>query len=97
MKLVPGPKRILVEFVPVKDQSVGGIYIPDEAQNVDIVEAAVIGSERFSDKDKQFEPGDNIIFRRDGAAEIEIRNEKYLLVHEDNVIAVINLSKPKKK
>jgi len=93
MKLIPGPKRVLVEYVEGREQSVGGIYLPEEVQQIEIIEAAVVGFERFNDQDRKFEPGDNIIFRRDGAAEITIRGEKYLLVHEDNIIAIINLSK----
>ena len=96
MNLIPGPKRILAEYTEGKEQSVGGIYIPEEAREDEIVEAAVIGAQRFNDKDRSFKPGDNIIFMRKGAAEIVIRNTKYFLVHEDNIIAVINLLKKKK-
>lgn len=94
MKLIPGPKRILAEFTPGKDQSVGGIYLPEETQGKEIVEAEVIGTERFNKDDREFGPGDNIMFMRQGAVEIEIRGVKYFLVHEDNVIAVIKLPSP---
>jgi co-chaperonin GroES (HSP10) len=93
MKLIPGPKRILAEYIEGKEQSVGGIYIPEEAQQKEIIEAEVVGAERFRDDDYKFEPGDNIIFMRSGAVEVEIRNTKYFLVHEDNIIAVISFPK----
>ena len=92
MKIVPGPKRILAEFKEGRDQSVGGIYIPEEAQQKEIIEAEVVTGERFKDEEKSFNAGDNILFMRSGAVEVEIRNTKYFLVHEDNIIAVISFT-----
>jgi co-chaperonin GroES (HSP10) len=93
MKLVPGPERVLVEFKEGKTQSAGGIHLPDSVKETEIFEARVIETERFHDKEYKFKPEDHILFRRDGAAEIEVRGTKYFLVHEANIIVVIRSSK----
>jgi co-chaperonin GroES (HSP10) len=94
MRLVPGPRRLLVEYKEKEEERrVGSIIIPETAEEKEVVEAKIVGTERFSDEDRKIEPGDNAVFMRTGAAEVIIRNTKYFLVHEDNIIAIINLGK----
>ena len=76
MVLKAGKNRLLVEYVEAKEMSSGGIIIPDEAKEAQIIESKVIGS------------NDTVFFALEGAVTIVIRDKKYFLVHVDNILAV---------
>jgi chaperonin GroES len=93
MKIKPLQDRILVERVE-EEETVGGIIIPDTAkekpQKGKIIE---VGPGRKDDKGKivplDVKPGDHVLFNKYAGTEIKIEGKEYLLMREDDVMALV--------
>ena len=94
MKLRPLQDRILVQRVKEEEKTKGGIIIPDTAKEKP-VEGRVIaaGKGKLSEKGKRIalevKKGDRILFGKYSGNEIKIEGEEYLIMHEDDVLGVI--------
>ncbi len=94
MKLRPLHDRIIVQRLEEGEQQIGGIIIPDTAkekpQQGKVVAA---GTGKLKDNGKRVpldvRPGDLILFGKYAGQEITLEGEKYLIVKEDEVLAVI--------
>lgn len=93
MKIKPLQDRILVERVE-EEETVGGIIIPDTAkekpQKGKIIE---VGPGR-KDEDGKLIPldikkGDTVLFNKYAGTEIKIEGKEYLLMREDDVMALV--------
>jgi chaperonin GroES len=99
MNVRPLHDRIIVQRLEEGEQQIGGIIIPDTAkekpQQGKVVAA---GTGRLNDDGKRVpldvRPGDLILFGKYAGQEITLEGEKYLIVKEDEVLAVIE-GKPK--
>ena len=95
MALRPLHDRILVERIEEDEQKVGGIIIPDSAkekpQQGKVVAA---GSGKSKDDGKRVpldvKAGDLILFGKYSGQEIKIDGEEYLIMREDEILAVLD-------
>jgi chaperonin GroES len=102
MNLRPLHDRIIVRRLEEGEQRVGGIIIPDTArekpQQGKVVAA---GNGRVNDEGKRVpidvKAGDRILFGKYAGQEIKLDGEEYLIVKEDEVLAVIEGKTTKKK
>ena len=102
MNARPLHDRILVQRIEEGEQKVGGIIIPDSAKEKPqqgTVLAAGLGK---ADKDGKRVPldvkaGDTILFGKYSGQEIKLDGEEYLIMREDEVLAVIDSGSGKKK
>ncbi len=90
----PVGDRVLIEHIEEKEQSRGGIIIPDSAREKP-QEAKVIalGSGRKT-KDGTVIPfevrvGDKVLVAKYGGSEVKIDQKKYTLVREDDILGVL--------
>ena len=94
MKVRPLYDRILVKRTEAKEQVRGGIIIPDTAKEKPM-EAMVqaVGEGKFDDNGKRVpldvKKGDRILIGKYSGTEIKIDEEEFLIVREDEVLAVI--------
>jgi len=94
MKLRPLHDRILVQRVKEEEKTKGGIIIPDTAKEKP-AEGKVIaaGNGKLSEEGKRItldvKKGDRILFGKYSGAEVKIEGEEYLIMHEDDVLGVI--------
>ncbi len=102
MNLRPLHDRILVERVEEKEQKKGGIIIPDSAkekpQEGRVV--AVGNGKRLEDGTTvplDVKAGDRILFGKYAGSEIKVEENEYLILREDEVLAVIEDAKGGKK
>ena len=94
MNVRPLRDRILVKRLEEEEQRIGGIIIPDTAkekpQQGKIVAA---GTGRISDEGKviplDVKAGDRILFGKYAGSEIKLDGEDYLIVREDEVLAIL--------
>ena len=94
MKLRPLHDRIIVQRLEEGEQQIGGIIIPDTAkekpQRGKVVAA---GTGKLKDDGKRIpldvRAGDLILFGKYAGQEIKLEGEEYLIVKEDEVLAVI--------
>jgi chaperonin GroES len=102
MNLRPLHDRILIERVEEKEQKKGGIIIPDSAkekpQEGKVV--AVGNGKRLEDGTTvplDVKAGDRILFGKYAGSEIKVEENEYLILREDEVLAVIEDAKGGKK
>lgn len=94
MKVRPLYDRILVKRVEPKEQIRGGIIIPDTAKEKPM-EAVVqaVGEGKYDDNGKRIKldvkAGDRILIGKYAGTEIKIDDEEFLILREDEVLAVI--------
>ena len=101
MKVRPLHDRIIVQRIDEGEQKVGGIIIPDTAkekpQQGKVIAA---GSGKVKDDGKRtpldVKAGDSILFGKYSGQEIKLDGEEYLIMREDEVLAVIDQGDAKK-
>jgi len=94
MNIRPLHDRILIQRLEEGEQKVGGIIIPDTAkekpQRGTVIAA---GSGKTKDDGKRIPldvtAGDTILFGKYSGQEIKLNGEEYLIMKEDEVLAII--------
>ena len=94
MKVRPLHDRVIIERIEEGEQKVGGIIIPDSAkekpQQGKVIAA---GAGKVKDDGKRIaldvKSGDLILFGKYSGQEIKLDGEEYLIMREDEVLAVI--------
>jgi chaperonin GroES len=102
MKCRPLHDRIIVQRIDEGEQKIGGIIIPDSAkekpQQGKVISA---GDGKVKDDGKRIpldvKAGDTILFGKYSGQEIKLDGEEFLIMREDEVLAVIDDSEKKKK
>ena len=102
MDIRPLHDRIIVRRLEEGEQKVGGIIIPDTAkekpQQGKVIAA---GNGKVKDDGKRVpldvKPGDLILFGKYTSQEVKLNGEEYLIMREDEVLAVIDGGGKKKK
>ena len=102
LKLRPLYDRIVVRRKEAKEQVRGGIIIPDTAkEKPQEAEVIAVGEGKFDDNGKRIpldvKAGDLILFGKYSGQEIKLDGEEYLIMREDEVLAVIEEETKKKK
>ena len=102
MNVRPLHDRIIVQRLEEGEQKIGGIIIPDSAkekpQQGKVIAA---GAGKAKDDGKRIpldvKTGDKILFGKYSGQEIKLDGEEYLIMREDEVLAVIEGGEMKKK
>ncbi|HYE93839.1 MAG TPA: co-chaperone GroES [Terriglobales bacterium] len=98
MKIRPLHDRILVTRVEAKDVGRGGIIIPDSAQEKPQEGKVVaVGNGKINDEGTRIaldvEAGDLILFGKYSGSEVEVDDQEYIIMREDDVLAVLGKDK----
>jgi len=102
MDIRPLHDRVIVRRLEEGDQTIGGIIIPDTAkekpQQGKVIAA---GNGKVNDDGKRVpldvKAGDLILFGKYTSHEVKLDGEEYLIMREDEVLAVIDGAGTKKK
>ena len=102
MNVRPLHDRIIVQRIEEGEQKVGGIIIPDSAkekpQQGKVIAA---GSGKVKDDGNRtpldVKAGDLILFGKYSGQEIKLDGEEYLIMREDEVLAILETPDKKKK
>jgi chaperonin GroES len=94
MKLRPLHDRVLVKRLEEAEQKVGGIIIPDTAkEKPQQAEVVATGAGKLLDNGERvavdLKAGDRILFGKYSGAEIKIEGQEYLILREDEILAVL--------
>jgi chaperonin GroES len=93
MNIRPLGDRVLVEPVEEKEQSVGGIIIPDSAKEKPM-QGKVLAVGKKLDKDGKeiafdVKKGDTVLLPKYGGTEIKLDGKKLQLVREEDLLGVL--------
>ena len=94
MKVNPLSDRVLVKPIDRSETVKGGIIIPDTAkEKPQEGEVVAVGKGRLSDAGERISPevkkGDKVLFRKYSGTEINIDDEKYLILQENEILATL--------
>jgi len=94
MKLKPLRDRIIVERIEEEEKEVGGVLIPDTAkEKPQKGKVIAVGPGRRTEKGDLIpvavKEGDIIIFRKYAGNEVTVDDKEYLIIDEDDVLAVV--------
>ena len=95
MHVRPLHDRILVQRLEEGEQQVGGIIIPDSAkEKPQQGKVIAVGNGKVNDEGTRVpldvKAGDLILFGKYTSSEVKIDGEEYLIMREDEVLAVID-------
>ena len=102
MNVRPLHDRIIVQRLEEGEQKVGGIIIPDSAKEKPQQGKVIAAGAGKTKDDGKRQPldvkaGDTILFGKYSGQEIKLDGEEYLIMREDEVLAVIDEADQKKK
>ena len=86
MKLKPLADRVLISPAPAETQTASGIIIPDTAKEKPLQGTVVAAGE---DEKMILKAGDQVLYGKYAGTEIEFEGEKYLIMRQSDVVAVI--------
>jgi chaperonin GroES len=94
MKVRPLHDRLIVRRIEEKESIRGGIIIPDTAkEKPQEGEVIAVGNGKILDNGNKVAPdvkaGDKILFGKYSGTDIKIDGEEYLILREDEVLAVL--------
>jgi chaperonin GroES len=95
MKVKPLNDRVLVKRIEEVQVTKGGIVIPDTAKEKPIEGKVIaVGPGKMSDAGVrmalQLKEGDRVLFGKYAGTEIKMEGEEYLMMREEDILAVIN-------
>lgn len=95
VNIKPIGDRVLVKHIEEKEQTRGGIIIPDSAkEKPQEAEVIALGTGKKDDKGKvhafEVKVGDRILISKYGGTEVKLDETKYMLVREDDILGVIS-------
>ena len=94
MNVKPLNDRVLVRRMEAEEKMKGGIIIPDTAKEKPLEGKVVsVGAGRLDDNGTKVpldvKAGDKILFGKYSGTDIKIDGEEYLILREDEVLAVV--------
>ena len=102
MNVRPLHDRIIIQRLDEGEQKIGGIIIPDTAkEKPQQGKVIAVGAGKAKDDGKRIaldvKAGDLILFGKYSGQEIKLEGEEYLIMREDEVLAIVDESEAKKK
>ena len=94
MKLRPLQDRILVKRVEEETKTAGGLFIPETAkEKPQRGEIVAVGNGKKTEDGKvlplDVKVGDTVLFGKYAGTEVKVDNEEYLMMREDDLLAVV--------
>jgi chaperonin GroES len=94
MAMQPLGDRILVKAVESEEKTPGGIVLPDTAKEKPQEGKVIAVGKGRTLEDGTVRPlevkvGDKVLYGKYGGTEVKYKDEEYLIIREDDVLAVI--------
>jgi chaperonin GroES len=89
MNIKPLADRVLVLPAPAEEKTIGGIIIPDTAKEKPLKGEVVAVGNGTKDEEMVLKLGDQVLYGKYAGTELEIEGEKYLIMRQSDVLAVI--------
>ena len=95
IKLQPLGKRILVKPTQVEEKTSGGLVIPSTSgdekrpETGEVVKLGIGKDEEGKEVNFEMKIGDKVYFKKYSPEEIEIDQEKYLIIDVNDILAII--------
>ena len=89
MNIKPLADRVLVKPATAEEKTASGIIIPDTAKEKPLKGEVLAVGNGTKDEQMVVKPGDTVLYGKYAGTEIEIDNEKYLIMRQSDILATI--------
>ena len=89
MNIKPLGDRVLVQPTAAEEMTMSGIIIPDSAKEKPLRGKVLAAGNGTKDEDMILKAGDEVLYGKYAGTEIEFEGEKYLIMRQSDVLAVI--------
>ena len=89
MNIKPLADRVLIAPAKAEEKTVGGIIIPDTAKEKPMQGEVLAVGNGTKDEEMVLKKGDTVLYGKYSGTEIELDNEKYLIMRQSDVLAVL--------
>lgn len=89
INLKPLADRVVIEPMAAETKTASGIYIPDTAQEKPQKGKIVAVGSGTKDEEMKIKVGDIVLYGKYAGTEININNEKFLIMRQSDILAII--------
>ena len=89
MNLKPLADRVIIKPTAAEEVTMSGIIIPDSAKEKPLRGKVLATGKGTKDEEMMLKEGDEVLFGKYAGSEIEFEGEKYLIMRQSDVLAVI--------
>ena len=93
MKLVPLGDRVVLKKVIAEEATKSGIVLPGaEKEKPQMAEVVAVGPGGVVDGKEvkmEVQPGDQVVYAKYAGTEIEVEEEKYMIIKQDDILAIL--------
>ncbi|MBR1594246.1 MAG: co-chaperone GroES [Alloprevotella sp.] len=89
MNIKPLADRVLIKPAPAEEKTVGGIIIPDTAKEKPLQGEVLAVGGGTKDEEMVLKAGDRVLYGKYSGTEVELDGEKYLIMRQSDVLAII--------
>lgn len=89
MNIKPLADRVLINPTPAEEVTTAGIIIPDSAKEKPLKGTVLATGNGTKDEEMTVKPGDTVLYGKYAGTEIEFEGEKYLIMRQSDILAVI--------
>ena len=93
MKLVPLGDRVVLKQLVAEETTKSGIVLPGQAQEkpqqAEVIAVGPGGVVDGKEITMQVKAGDKVIYSKYSGTEVEIEDEKYVIVKQNDILAVV--------
>ncbi|MBQ7388173.1 MAG: co-chaperone GroES [Paludibacteraceae bacterium] len=89
MNIKPLADRVLIQPAAAEEKTVGGIIIPDSAKEKPLKGIVVAVGTGSKDEEMILKAGDTVLYGKYAGTELELDGEKYLIMRQSDVLAII--------
>ena len=93
MKLVPLGDRVVLKKIIAEETTKSGIVLPgSEKEKPQMAEVVAVGPGGVVDGKEvkmEVQPGDQVVYAKYAGTEIEVEEEKYMIIKQDDILAIL--------
>ena len=93
MKLVPLGDRVVLKKIIAEETTKSGIVLPgSEKEKPQMAEVVAVGPGGVVDGKTvtmEVQPGDQVVYAKYAGTEIEVEDEKYMIIKQDDIMAIL--------
>lgn len=89
MNIKPLADRVLILPAKAEEKTIGGIIIPDTAKEKPLKGEVVAVGNGTKDDEMILKVGDKVLYGKYAGTELEFDGEKYLIMRQSDVVAVL--------
>ncbi|MCQ2312093.1 MAG: co-chaperone GroES [Paludibacteraceae bacterium] len=82
--------RVVIRPTAAEEKTVGGIIIPDTAQEKPLRGEVIAVGKGTKDETMVLKVGDQVLYGKFAGTEVELDNTKFIIMRQSDVLAILN-------